>query len=462
MAPPRSALEEFRSPIHGVAPALTPPSATALLLWSGAAFLALFAAAALLDLDEVVTAPARIEPSSLVRHVQHYEGGTIRDVLVKEGAQVGEGDVLLRLVNSQGAQDLADRQARALALEARTVRLKADLASATAIAWPAAIDPETQRREAATHVERLGHRDQQLTVIRREVERRRKEITETETKVAGLAKAQAKGQQEMAIKKKAFEAGVVGSQDVLRLEREQLMLDTEIATARETVGRLRAQLHEAEAKLAEFDRGWRAGVLEDIGKAEAELSAVRATASVAGDRESRSEARSPVNGVVKMAAITSVGQVARPGDTLMDIVPADDTLVVEAKVAPQDIAQVREGLKASVRLTAYDQYRYGRLDGWVTMVGADALEDTRGTATTLYYRVLVRAERTALTDAKGNDHAIRPGMVGSASIVVGRKSILRMVFDPLLRHDLGGSLHPPRFLDDLAGLGRRLSGLLPR
>ena len=450
-------LDAFRSPIHGVAPSLTPPSANALLLWSSLAFLTMAIGAAVLELDEVITAPARIEPSSLVRHIQHYEGGTISEVLVREGATVRQGEVLVRLVNSQGAQDLADRRARWLALEARTARLKADLAGTRDVAWPAgvAIDAETRRRESTIHGERLSHRSQQITVIQAEMERRRKEITEVETRFAGLSRAQAKGGEEMRIKKKAYDVGVVGNQEIVRLEREHLMLDTDTSTARETVGRLKAQLREAEAKLSEFEKGWRAGVLDDLGKAEAELSAVKATVAVADARESRSEVRSPVTGVVKMAAITSVGQVAKPGDTLMDIVPAGDALVVEAKVAPQDIGQIREGLKSSIRLTAYDQFRYGHLDGWVTMVGADAIDEMKGNLSVPYYRVLVTAERSALTDARGDEHAIRPGMVGSASIVIGRKSIMRMVFDPLLRNDMGASLHALHFdLGILSGIGR--------
>jgi membrane fusion protein, adhesin transport system len=444
-APP--SLEDFRSPIHGIAPALTPPGATALLVWSALAFVCLFGAAAVLQLDEVVTAPARIEPSSQVRHIQHYEGGTIHDILVREGDVVGEGDVLVRLVNSQGAQDQADRQSRWISTLARVARLKADLAGTSAIAWPPGltIDVETRNRETAIHAERLGYRAQQVITIQREIERRQKEVVESETKATGLGRTQAKAGEEMRIKRKAYAAGVVGDQEVVHLEREQLMLETESATARDTIGRLKAQLRETEAKLAEFEKGWRSQVQDDIGKTEADLAALKATVGIANERESRSDVRSPVRGVVKMSAITSVGQVAKPGDTLMDIVPADDALVVEARVAPQDIGLVREGLKSSVRLSAYDQYRYGHLNGLVTMVGADATDEAKGNAaSSTYYRVLIVADRSVLADSLGNEHAIRSGMAGSASIVVGRKTILRMIFDPVLRNDVIFSLNTLR------------------
>ncbi|MBI3445874.1 MAG: HlyD family type I secretion periplasmic adaptor subunit [Magnetospirillum sp.] len=431
-------LDSFRSPLHGIAPKLTPPSASWLLFWSATAFVVMFGAAAVMELDEVVTAPARIEPSSQVRHVQHFEGGTISEVLVHEGTLVSEGDVLVRLVNSQGAGDLADKRARWAAFQARSARLKADLDGITEIAWPknVEIDSDTKRREIATHAERLGHRSQQAVVIQREIERRQREVVETETKSAGLSRAQAKGVEEMRIKKKAYESGVIGNQEIVRLEREQLMLDTEVSTARESISRLKAQQREAEAKLSEFEKGWRAGVFDEIGKAEAEISALRATMEVATDRESRSELRSPVRGIVKMSAITSVGQVARPGDTLMDIVPIDDTLVVEAKVPPQDIGQLHPGLDASVRLSAYDQFRYGHLAGKVTMVGADSFEEVKGPTSLTYYKVQIHSDKGALTDAKGVAYPVRSGMAGTASIVIGRKSILRMIFDPLLRNDM--------------------------
>lgn len=439
---PPPSLESFRSPIHGVAPSLTPPSATLLLIWSALAFIVLIGASVVLELDEVVTAPARIEPSSQVRHVQHYEGGTIREVLVREGDTVQNGDVLVRLVNSQGAQDLADRQSKWIATQARSARLSADLTGRSDIVWPPdiVIDAATKRRETNIHVERLAYRAQQLTVIRREIERRQREVAEAETKAAGLTRAQAKGGEEIRIKRKAHDVGVIGDHEIVHLEREQLMLDTETASAKGNIALLTAQLRETQAKESEFEKGWRSQVQDDIGKAEAELAGLKATMEVASDREARSEVRSPVKGIVKMAAITSVGQVARPGDTLMDIVPADDALVIEAKVAPQDIAQIRDGLPVSVRLSAYDQFRYGHLDGVVTMVGADAIDDVKGSMVSTYYRVLVVADHSSLTDSHGGRHAIRSGMVGSASIRVGRKSILRMVLDPLLRNDMAFSL----------------------
>ncbi|CAA7627129.1 Membrane-fusion protein [Candidatus Terasakiella magnetica] len=431
-------VDRFRSPIHGIAPTLTPPSASWLLAWSTLAFMVMFGAAAVLELDEVVTAPARIEPSSQIRHVQHFEGGTIQEVLVHEGTFVAEGDVLVRLVNSQGAQDLADKRARWAAFHARAARLKSDLTGGKDIVWPRGIDidADTKARETSIHAERLGHRSQQVTVIQREIERRQREVTEIETKSTGLTRAQAKGGEEMKIKKKAYDAGVVGNQEIVRMEREQLMLDTEVSTSRDTIARLKAQLREADAKLSEFEKGWRAGVLDDLGKVEAEIAALKATMEVASDRESRSEVRSPVRGIVKMSAITSVGQVARPGDTLMDIVPLDDALVVEAKVPPQDIGHLREGLAASIRLSAYDQFRFGHLVGKVKMVGADSIEETRGNIPTTYYKVLILAENGVLKDAKGVSYPVRSGMAGSASIVIGRKSILRMIFDPLLRNDM--------------------------
>ena len=436
-------MDSFRSPLHGIAPKLTPPSASWLLFWSATAFVALFGAAAVLQLDEVVTAPARVEPSSQVRHIQHFEGGTIQEVLVHEGTFVGEGDVLVRLVNSLGAGDLADKRARWAAFHARSARLKADLDNIAEIAWPKGIDidGDTKRREMSIHAERLGHRSQQATVIQREIERRQREVIETETKSTGLGRAQAKGVEEMRIKRKAYESGVIGNQEIVKLEREQLMLDTEVSTARESIARLRAQQREAEAKLSEFEKGWRAGVLDEIGKVEAEIAALRATMEVATDRESRSEVRSPVRGIVKMSAITSVGQVARPGDTLMDIVPLDDALVVEAKVPPQDIGHLRAGLAASIRLSAYDQFRFGHLNGRVEMVGADSFEETKGVTTTTYYKVLIHADKAVLTDGKGVAWPVRSGMAGTASIVIGQKSILRMVFDPLLRNEMIFSLN---------------------
>ncbi|CAA7611621.1 HlyD family type I secretion periplasmic adaptor subunit [Magnetospirillum sp. UT-4] len=428
-----AAASAFRDPVFGTAPRLTPASATALLVWAALTFAVLLGGAAVLDIDDVVAVPVRVEPSSQVRHIQHYEGGTVREILVREGDEVEENAVLLRLVNSQGAQDYAERWARWSAAKARVARLQADLAGTAAISWPAdvKVDADTMRREVAVHSERLAHRTDQIAVISREIERRRREIVEMETRGDGLSRTVAKIAEEMAIKTRALEAGVAGRDEVMRLEREQLTLQGDRATIRESVERLRAQLRESEAKLAEFERGWRAGVLDEIAKVENEIRALGMTMAVAGDREVRSELRSPVHGIVKFSAITSVGQVAKPGDTLLDIVPLDDVLVVEARVPPQDIGHVRTGLPASVRLTAFDPFRFGSLDGEVTMVGADALDDARTGAT--YYKAVIAVHQSRLKDGRGREHAIRPGMVGTASVIVGQKSILRTVLEPLLK-----------------------------
>lgn len=434
-APVSPAASAFRDPLHGTAPSLTPASATALLLWAALAFAVLVGGAAVLEIDDTVTVPVRVEPSSQTRHIQHYEGGTVREIVVREGDEVQEGAVLLRLVNSQGAQDYADRLARWSGIKARVARLRADLSGSVSIDWPAdaRIDPETRQREVAVHKERMAHRAEQVAVISREIDRRRQEIVEMETKGLGLARAVDKVAEEMAIKAKAFDAGVAGRGEIVRLEREQIMLQGERSTTRESVERLRAQLREAEARLAEFERGWRTGVLDDIAKAENDIRALDMTMAVAGDREVRSELRSPVHGIVKLSTITSIGQVARPGDTLIDIVPLDDVLVVEARVPPQDIGHIREGLPASVRLTAFDPFRFGSLEGEIAMVGADAIEDSRANAA--YYKAIIRVRTSHLKDGSGRDYALRPGMVGRASIILGQKTILRTMLETVLRYD---------------------------
>ena len=432
---PKTALAPFRGPIHGMAPSLTPLSATWLLIWAGLAMLVMGFGSVFLDIDDVVSAPVRVEPSSQIRHIQHYEGGTVREVLVHEGDEVTEGTILVRLINSQGAVDYADRSAHLSAEKAKVARLQADLSGNPAIDWPkdADIDPDTKARETRLHLERMSHYTDQIAVVNREIDRRHHEISEMESKVSGLTLSNEKIGEEMSIRTKAFDAGVVGRNDLLRLERDQLALQSDLSTSRQSVERLQAQLREAEAKLTEFAKGWKTQVMEDINKSETEIRSLSMTMEVANDREERSELRSPVHGIVKMSSVTSVGQVAKPGEVLMDIVPLDDTLVIEARVAAQDIGHIREGLPTSIRLSAFDQFRFGSLDGDVTMVGADAIDDARTGVP--YYKAAIRVQRASMRDSKNREYAIRPGMVGNASIIIGRKSILRTVLDPLLRND---------------------------
>ena len=331
-APP----EAFRPLIHGVVPPLTPESATRLVYWSAALVVVVVPGSLFVELDEGISAAARLHPSGQIHHIQHYEGGTIRDVLVREGDVVNRGTVLVRLVNPEGAKDLAERQARWTALTAALIRLSADLEQEETIFWPAdsGLDEAVRRREETVHTERLALHAEQVTLHIHEISRRRQEIGELETKVGRLKSALAKLAEELALKKDALASGFIGRGEIVRLEREQIMLQSDYETARESAARLRTQLAESETQLKELERRWRSDVLGEINQTETAIAALGATMAIASDREARSEVRSPVRGIVKMAAITSVGQVARPGETLLDIVPVEDTLVIEARVAP--------------------------------------------------------------------------------------------------------------------------------
>jgi adhesin transport system membrane fusion protein len=186
---------------------------------------------------------------------------------------------------------------------------------------------------------------------------------------------------------------------------------------------------EAEQRMAFREAELNAAIVDEINKRRSEISTLRETLSAGGDRVTRTELRSPVRGTVRQIYISTLGGVVKPGESIMDIVPLDDTLLVEARIRPSDVAFLRPGQKAMVKISAYDFSIYGGLEGRLEQISADTIEDKRGD---LFYQVRIRTENTAIV-YRGEELPIIPGMMATADIMIGKKSILDYILKPVLK-----------------------------
>ncbi len=343
-------------------------------------------------LDEVTTGLGKIVPTSREQVIQVAEAGVVAEVLVHEGQLVQADEELVRIDDVRLGANMQESQARINGLQAAAVRLRAE-AHGAALVFPAELikrNPELVRSEQDTYRARRQSLDTSITALQQSL------------KVA---------QDEMKLTEPLAAKGLVSEMDVLRIQRN-------ISESRGRIGELQAK--------------YRADAASELAKIESELGSQTATLVGRTDAFKRTILRSPKRGVVKNIRINTQGGVVQAGQDIMEIVPVDDTLLVETRIRPVDIAFLRPGLPATVKITAYDSGIYGWLDGEVVQISPDTLRDEVRRDET-YYKVMVRTHAAALKTPDGKTLPIIAGMQAYVDIKTGRKSVLSYLFKPVLR-----------------------------
>ena len=411
------------------------PRAHWILLASLVFVLVAFVWAALAEIDEVTVGQGQVIPSSKVQVVQNLEGGIVADILVEPGQAVKKGQALMRIDDTRFSSSYREGDAKDSALRIRIARLDAE-ASGSAFVPPADLardKPELAQQERALFDSRRRDHVAGLAVLQRQLEQRAQELAEMQARDTQLRQSYELVQQELAMVRPAAEKGVVSKVDLVRLERQANDLSGELEVARLGVPRLRAAEQEVRDRVEQYRAEFRAGARRELSEARAEQSIVSSSNVALEDRLARTTVRAPLAGTVKQVKVATIGGVVQPGMDLVEIVPKNDTLLVETRVRPRDIAFVRPGLDAMVKLSAYDFSIYGGLAGRVEHVSADAIVDDRpGVAPESYYLVRVRTTQSN----RGGGHQrldVIPGMQATVDIRTGRRTVLQYLLKPVLR-----------------------------
>jgi membrane fusion protein, adhesin transport system len=394
-------------------------------------FAAFFAWASWAELDEVTRGDGKVIPSRHVQVVQNLEGGIVAEMLVREGAIVERGQVLVRIDDVRAASSLRESRTRHLALLGALGRLRAEV-DETALAFPPEVvaeAPQVAQNERALYHAREEALASELGVLRSQAAQREQELTELATRLEQLERSHALALEELEITEPLAASRVVSKVQLLRLQREVSDLAGELETTRLAVPRVEAALGEANRRIEERELSFRAEAQRELNAVQAEAAALAEVIAAEADMVSRTEVRSPVRGTVKQLFVTTVGGVIQPGADLIEIVPLEDNLLVEARVRPADIAFLHPGQPAVVKVTAYDFAIYGGLDAVVEGISADTITDERGES---FYRVRVRTHDIALQEA-GEPLPIIPGMTTQVDILTGEKTVLDYLLGPILR-----------------------------
>ena len=365
------------------------PRAT-LVAWSLFALLAAFIAwASLFHLDEVTTGSGKVIPSSHEQVIQSLEGGIIHSLMVREGDIVERGQQLAQLDRTKTESSVLESESRLNAALATAARLKAEV-NDTELTFPEELDDDVE----------LVKQETALYQSRRE---------SLEKGLAGLRQGAELVQRELSLTRPLVTQGAASKVEVLRLERQK---------------------NELENKITEMKNQYYVRAREELAKANAEIEAQRSVMKGREDSLTRLTFNAPVRGIVKDIDVTTVGGVIPPNGKLMSLVPLDDQMVIEAKISPRDVAFIHPGQKALVKVTAYDYSIYGGLEGEVTMISPDTLQD-EVKRDVYYYRVYIRTDSNHLTNKQGQEFPVFPGMIATVDIKPGSKTILDYLLKPL-------------------------------
>jgi adhesin transport system membrane fusion protein len=389
---------------------------------------AFLAWAATAELEEVTTGMGQVMPTSQMQLVQPFEAGIVRDIAVAEGDVVEAGDVLLVIDDTDARSTLGELQERQQALSMQQIRLLAE-ARGEQPAFPTGSAPDIVDGELQLYEARQLALAQQIGVVSEQLQQRTFEreelllqIEETETSIGFL-------ERELELNRRLYDRGAIGEVEFLRRERAAANEQRALAVLRAGVPRAEAAIEESRRQLATIDIQFRATARQELTAVIADLAVIDQSLRSALERVERTRMRAPVRGIVNALPVTTLGAVIRPGESVVEIVPLDDQLLVEAEVRPQDIAFISAGQDASVKLTAYDYTVYGDLSGVVERISADTFEDEQGNT---FYRVIIGLEDNRLRDG-GEVLPIIPGMVVTADILTGSKTVLDYLLNPVTR-----------------------------
>ena len=385
--------------------------------------------AAIARLDEVTRGDGKVIPSKQLQVLQSIDGGLVSEILVHEGDVVEANQLLIKIDETRFASSLGENRAQYLSLQAKSARLKAMTEGKPFEPPPEVVKeaPEIVAQEQQYYEAKRSEMEAAISIARQQLSQRQQELNEAQARRNQAAQGYELTSKELAVTRPLINSGAVSEVELLRLERDVSRYRGERDQASAQITRTQAAIGEAQRKIQEVELTFRNDAAKELSEITGKLNGLAEGSVALTDRVKQSSIRSPVKGTIKRLLVNTVGGVVQPGKDMIEIVPLEDALLLEARVQPRDIAFLRPGQPVMVKFTAYDFSIYGGLDGTLEHIGADTVTDDKGNA---FYIVRVRTNRPGFGDA---NLPIIPGMVAEVDILTGKKSVLSYLLKPVLR-----------------------------
>jgi membrane fusion protein, adhesin transport system len=406
----------------------TPLRARGLLYALTAAMLILLLWAALAPLDEIARGDGKVVPSQQLQTIQSLDGGLVTDILVREGQIINEGDTILKVDATRFSSNLAESRSQYLALSAEVERLNA-LIQQREPDFPAELvsaAPDRYRHELSVYQTSTAELEQLLAMQRQQQQQKQQDLNEALAAQKQYDQTLLLTAQELTVTRPLLATGAVSNIDILRLERSVATAQGEANRARAVVAKAQSSVLEAENKLSEVRLNMLNKWQSQLSDSKTKLAALTESLTGLSDKVMRSEVKSPISGTVQRLHINTVGGVLTPGNDIVDLVPLNDLLVIEAKLSPKDIAFVKLEQQATIKFTAYDFSVFGALRATVSHISADTITDEKDNT----FYVVRLTTKSRFSDGSLN---ILPGMTVQVDILTGKKTVLSYLFKPITK-----------------------------
>jgi len=383
------------------------------------------------EIDEITRGNGEVIPSGKNQIIQNLEGGIIEEVFVKIGDKVEKGQRLLKIDNRKSLSQLSATNIKSLELKAKIIRLEAE-------AYDKPFDvnlsieqmiPELVENERSLYESKQGQLNYKLAILADQQLQKSNEYHEVNESIVYLSKTKDLINKEVKMMRPMVAQGVKSKVAFMKLQREQNTLLQELQAAQLSLPRIKAGISEFDNKIEEAISEFKNRAKEELNEVVAESLRTDQSFQALNDQITRTLVKSPTQGIVEEIAINTVGGVIKPGDTLIEIVPTGDSLWMEIKIKPSDIAFIYPGQKAVVKITAYDFAIYGSLDGEVIHIGADTTKDEKDNA---FYIIHIKTDKNYLGSANKPLNII-PGMMVNVDIITGKKTVMDYILKPILR-----------------------------
>jgi adhesin transport system membrane fusion protein len=402
--------------------------ARSLLRLAAGALLLLLLWASFAEIDEVTHGEARVVPTSQVQIIQTVDGGVVEALLVREGQIVAAGELLLRVDPTRFVSNMLESRVGQLAMQAKVLRLEA-LTRGVAFKPSAELQseaPDVVAQEKSLYESRRAEIDAQVSISKNQLAQRQQELNEVRARREQAERSLELMTKEVNATRPLVATGAVSEVEVFRLEREVARLRGDREQAIAQIARVQSAILEASRKIDEVQLSSRNQMGAELSETMSKLATLSQGGRALEDKVKHADIRSPVRGTIKRLLVNTVGAVVQPGKEVVEVVPLDDTLILEVQIPPKDIGFLRPGQEAMVKFTAYDFSIYGGLLAEVTHIGADSVLDEKGNA---FFHIRVRTHKPSL----GPRLPIIPGMVAQVDILTGKKTVLSYLLKPVLR-----------------------------
>lgn len=400
--------------------------------WTLMGFIGLFIIWSLVArFDEVAVATGEVVPQGRIKTIQHLEGGIIEDIFVRDGDIVRVDTPLVQINLGQLATNREELKIRLDGLLLTKARLEAE---ASGKPYEAPLDiaerhPQLAQAEVNTYRARQEELNSTRAVLEGQVIQRQRDIGETNARLQAAENSLTLARERLTISADLLKDGLTSKLEHSQLQSQVEALAGEAAGLREAAPRARAALGEAQERMKELSFKFTREAQEFLGETQLNIARTQELLNTADDQETRSTIKSPITGIVKNSRYHTIGGVVRPGDPILDIVPSEDDLVVEAKLNPVDRGFVRTGQKATVKIDTFDYSRYGGIEGEVISVAPDSTVPENAMP---YFKVVVRTDKPYLGE-ESEGLAITPGMGATVDIHTGTKSVMEYLIRPVLK-----------------------------